>query len=475
MTRIMTHKQKGLIISLLCAFCLLGGLVLTAAPVHAAGGTITIDYPTAVKADLTTEFRVYKVGSFENGNTLVWDSTLGDLAGKLPNVSESEFEKYGNKKMEKWSETLADAAYQLQAAIESPESTISIDPRTCTVGPATGKADVTGLQDNGLYLILGPREVSNSSGVMVGYEPVPALVTLFKGEATATIKPTMDRVTKYQVIKKWGDDDSEDADPIEEALRPSAIKVKLSYKDKDDTEFKTAESINVVTEDGTETRRSDDGLYDLTASENWSIVWEVKDREQQWMCKEVLQPIDESHYKTTQVKKVVANGSTLQFALQNKYDTEELELVKTMPTFIDHNVEGVEHHLATTIVFNIKGYIAEDGKDVKVFDRHESVLFEGTGTQSVPVKVPVNLTKLIVEEVYTGNYGAEESDTITLTPKDLKDGVYTAKFTNKWESTITPEGGIINQYSAPEGGPDFGSNDGGFEYVKKIITPDAPK
>ena len=478
MTRTITQRQRGVIIAVLCTICLIGGFALATAPVHAAGGTITVSYPIAQQEHFSADFKIYKVGHFKNGNELEWDNTLGSVVSKLPNVSESQFDQYGDQKTEKWSEALAEAAYTLQEAIESPESTISIQPKTCTVGPDSSQATVEVNEDEyGLYLILGHRTVVDESGVEVGYEPVPALVTIFKGRSQVTVQPKMtkDRVTQCQIRKIWGEEDAEE-DPIEAALRPKSIQVRISYKDPEDQDYQTADSIDVINEDGSVTPTSlTNGLYTLNGDNNWSVLWKSVKIEREWMREEVLEPIDKSHYRTTLIKKIVTNGKTLQFTLKNEYDTDELEIIKTMNTFIDHNVEGVQQHVATAIIFNIKGYIEKDGEDVKVFEQHESVLFDGPGTQSVSRNIPVNLTKLVVEEVYTGNYGAQESKTITLYPEDIKDGRYTADFTNKWESKITPEGGIINQYSAPEGGPDFEHDDGGFEYIKQIIAPEAPK
>ncbi|MBQ9015963.1 MAG: hypothetical protein IJ109_07540 [Firmicutes bacterium] len=463
-----------MIISILCGVMLLCAMALTTVTAHADGGTITVNYPETAKAGFSTDFKVYKVGHFENGNDLVWDKEFSGLG--LPNVSEGQFS--GDSKMDDWAAALADAAYKLQEAIDSPDSSITVEPKTCTVGPNSGSVTVL---ENGLYLILGPREVANEDGTLVGYEPVPALVTIFTGSAEVTVKPTRDRVKLYQIRKIWGEE-AEDgsgeaaADPIEEALRPDKIKLKISSRDSAEESFQSAESLNVVKKNEAgetiiEKVPAKDGFFSLEKSDNWSIIWEPDSIEQEWMCEEVLEPIDQSHYRSTQVRKVITNGTVMQITLKNKYDTEELELIKTIPAFIDHNVEGSGGQSATTIIFNVKGYIGE----TKVFERNESVIFDGPGTQKVTSKIPVNLTKLVVKEAYTANYSAEESDEITLTPEDLKNGVYTAEFKNKWDSTITPDGGIINQYTAPEDGPNYEDTNGGFTYIKQIIAPGKPK
>ena len=414
MTRTTTRRQNGWIIALLCAVCLIGGLALTAEPAHAAGGTINVTYSQAVD-NFDTTFKVYKVGSFENGNDLVWDSAFSGLT--LPDVSEKNFS--GEDKMDKWREALIKAGTTLQAALESAEDPIEIEgyPLNCPISKATGTGSVSVTED-GLYLIIGPQESVSKGGVTTNYIPVPGFVTVFDGRSVVdiAIKADENHAKYFQVYKEWkaGEKDKK----REELLRPEGIKIGIFYRDSADADWTKAEEVT------------------LNEDNEWFYKWNTENIQREWSVQEILPEGTDAYYETSQGKEVA--DQFIRYTVTNTFKQRSLKLTKVIDEFVKHN-----DNVATTIVFRIDGY-----KDNEiVYSVPASIDFTSAGSRDTIIdSIPANLDRIEVTEVYTANYEPKDGKTTATATGPNADGVYEVSFDNGWSKTVDYDSGIINKY-----------------------------
>ena len=446
MTRTITQRQRGVIIAVLCTICLIGGFALATAPVHAAGGTINVTYSSA-QGNFDTTFKVYKVGHFENGNDLVWDDTLGTVASQLPNVSESQFDQYGDQKTEEWRKALESAGYVLKNALEAPTDPLTIEgyPLTCAISKSTGTGSVS-VTENGLYLIYGPQETVQNGGIITHYTPIPGFVTVFSGRTNpeVAIKAVTSQEKQYQVVKEWVYDDADE--DREKLLRPDGIRVRIYYRDDPDDEWTEATFLN----DGKPIILKDD------PDNPWSFKWNWNTTEsptREWTAQEDPLPADAAPYYVVSPPEEdpIPSGYVKRFILKNTFKQYSLELTKVMDEFVKHN-----DHVATTITFEIKGYVGDE----VTYSTRTSIGFTGPGEKYTTVpNIPVNLDKIVVTEIYTANYTPSDPNpdadgvaSVTLYKKDLEDGVYKAKFKNDWSETVNYDGGVINQFKLEDDG-----------------------
>ena len=437
MTRTITQRQSGWIIAVLCAICLIGGFALATAPVHAAGGTINVTYSDA-QGNFDTTLKVYKVGHFENGNDLVWDKAFSGL--DLPDVSEKNFS--GDDKMKEWADALRNAGYTLQGALEAETDPITIQgyPLDCSISKSTGTGSVS-VTENGLYLIIGPREAVTAAGVTTGYTPIPGFVTVFSGRTNPqiAIKSVQDHAKNYQVFKDW---DAADKDkPREELLRPDGIQVKIYYREGSAGTWTEATDLN----DGKD--------IILNEENNWAFNWKSDNLNLEWKTEEIMPEDAAAYYQESRSEDI--HDNYIRFTHKNTFKQYQLKLTKIIDEFVKHN-----DNVATDIIFRVDGY---KGGEV-VYSVPAAISFTTAGSNDTIIdNIPLNLDKIVVTEVYTANYTPKGPTEATVTTPNNQ-GVYEVSFDNGWSKTVNYDSGIINKYGLTNQ-TDLGD---GYEILERI-------
>ena len=442
MTSYLTRKENRiLLITLLCGLFMICAMAMSTAPVHADGGTITIKYPAAAEAGIQADFRLYKVGHFD-GNELIWDDGIPDIG---INVSESEFtDDEGNVDMDAWAAALAEAAKTLADDIEGPDSKVQVDKIVSGKTNAEGIATAT-VPANGLYLVVGSRQTVTKDGVTTGITPVPGFVTIFQGTAQVEIKATEDKAKQLMVRKFWPADLSGAEKAREEALRPEGIQVKICSRTSASAEYEVDQTVN------------NGDPVTLNKDNDWAYQWTTTDIQKEWMCEEIMPEDAQKYYTQTHEETISQDGNTILFNITNTFGSRTLELTKNLDGFVDHGQGG-----STTIVFKVEGYIGDE----VVYEAKPAIEFNAADRKATTVTgIPMNLTKLVVSEVYTANYTKQDPQEAQLTMSpDGKDGVYKVTFDNPWDKTVDYDSGIINQY----GLSDDSNLDKGFEILKRL-------
>lgn len=125
----------------------------------------------------------------------------------------------------------------------------------------------------------------------------------------------------------------------------------------------------------------------------------------------------------------------------------ELQLEKTIEGFVD-NGEAND----ATFVFEVNGYV--EGEDEPVYTKRVGIQFEKNGdrTQTLTVKnIPTGLDRLMVKEIYSGNFTTDEQSVEQEADGPDASGVYTVSFENKLNNK-THSGGVVNKYNLDENG-----------------------
>jgi hypothetical protein len=141
--------------------------------------------------------------------------------------------------------------------------------------------------------------------------------------------------------------------------------------------------------------------------------------------------------------------------LTNTYTKRKLQITKILDKFLENGDNSA------TFVFEIRGFMGEGDDERQVYKASAGINFakDATGSLSTIVdNIPVNLSRLEVEEVYASNYKIVEGDKkvkdngkiggVTL---NLDEGMYYVSFENDYNDEITIKGGIVNKYTNKEG------------------------
>ena len=433
-------------------------MTVTALPVYAAGGSISVTFNPEV-AELTGQtftFDVYKVGSYgrdeTTGNsTLVVDPAVKSIAGvDLKDEVFSDVENVNG---------MINAANTIA---QYKDKLTSLNSFTIKV-PGTGNASVT---ENGIYLIVGDE-------IKVGdlyWRPVPVLTQVLNDDAQfafdkdhVNAKIKSKPVTYSHNVKKvWNDNDDE------KGLRPESIDVEIIYGDKviDTVTLNDANNWNFTwntTEAGDKTYSSSQRTKKFNEADfpgegpyTYKLTAAEAEGSHTWAAREVFTTDNKLlyNYYTQEEPGVVINeetvGSTKSedgvqefITIGNTFGTKKLIIDKTLKNFAT-----IGTGMNASVVFEVTGYGQKDGEEVVMYHTKTGLVFDKPGSDSVEVSnIPVNLTRLEVKEVYSTNYEVEGDNPVDATEAD---GVYTASFSNNHTPNDNPPpytGSIVNKYS----------------------------
>ena len=411
---------------------------ITALPSYAAGnGTASVTYKPAADGKVTTTFSLYKVGHFERyqeGDVIPDGNKVGDsylaLDEGMPdsvnvNIRKRDYtDDDGNVDTDAWI-----AAWQEQAASLAAVIGTTSAPKFEEVTNADGVAVFSGLED-GLYLVTGPKQeyMDKDTGENTYFTPNPSFIMVLNGTAELEVKYEEQCIKEYVIKKAWVDEGHE-------ALRPETIKVILSRKDSSvpDAEWEETE-------------------ITLSKENDWSYSWS-SDPKYEWTWREEMDDETAIHYivsTASRMGKLVdddgqeINDDNIKYVtITNTYTKRQLLIEKILDQFLENGDNSA------TFVFEIRGFI----DDRQVYKASAGINFakDATGSLTTLVdNIPVNLTRLEVEEVYASNYKA-----VGAVKKDAdfhpEEGLYTVSFENEFNDDITIKGGIVNKYTNEEG------------------------
>ena len=447
--------------SLMLTLAMVLTMSVTALPVYAAGGAISLTFNPEV-ADLTGqtfEFNVYKVGAYSHDTTgksiLVVDPAVKSIAGV--DLKDEVFSDVENL------DGMIDAANTI-AQYEDKLGTVKVGgPVSITVGNTATLATVS---ENGIYLIVGDE-------IKVGdnyWSPVPVLVQVLNDNATFTFdKAHVNAKIKstpvahsHNVKKVWNDNNNE------KGLRPESLDVEILYGDKviDTVTLNDANNWNFTwntTESGDKTYSSEQRTKKFNEADfpgegpyTYKLTAEEAEGSHTWSAREIFTTDNKLlyNYYIQEAIGVVINEETVGsiesedgaqefITIGNTFGTKKLIIDKTLTNFATIG-EGMN----ASVVFEVTGYGEKDGKEVEMYHTRTGLVFDKPGTDSVEVgNIPVNLTRLEVKEVYSTNYKVDGANPVNATEAD---GVYTASFKNTHTPNDNPPpytGSVVNKYS----------------------------
>ena len=439
--------------SLFLTLAMVFTMVVAALPVSAAeDGTATVQYDPAKLYGLETEFKLYKVGHFEHykaGDTipegaevgyayLALDEGIPDVGGTVDVSIRKEAYPDTEQGIKDWT-----AAWQASAAaLESVIDSTSVTPKTAKCN-ADGDAVFTGLED-GLYLVTGPKQRYEDAETQVStnFKPNASFILVFEGEAALTVKYEEAAAKEYVITKVWVIPDKY------KALKPESIDVQLYYRD-------------MTTDDEDSWTKGE--LITLSEENNWTYEWS-SNPDYDWKWEEILTDEDKLHfsYSYDQKDDQYIDGKRY-ITLVNTYEKRQLEIIKILDQFLDNGDN------AATFEFEIRGFMGDGDNEKQVYTAWAGINFKDkAGTLKTLVdNIPVNLTRLEVEEVYSGNYkavGAKKMNAVL----NSETGLYTVTFENEFNDDITIDGGIVNKYTNEDGkivlsNKDTGNTPGGAQ------------
>lgn len=298
-----THRLLA-VMFVLCALLLT--FCLTAKPSHAEStytlsGEYTLDSNytdvTALPSDLSTTFKLYKVGHFVSGEPFVeLDSPYDEKSlGPIPVKKASEVSS--DNEVEWTKECLAYANTLANYVPDSPDYTIDVN--------ADGTFSKSGIP-NGIYLLKGDSQLVKDypeEGKESYWWPQPMLISILNSDVHVNVKPMTELVTHCMVRKVW---DNEPAD--KDGIRPASITVKIYYDTKDADGLRYTEKLN---EDN-----------------DWCFKWDPAKGEgdpSKWMVEEVTGSSDADSAKLKNYK--VSIGT--KFIKESDGDTEVVTITNT--------------------------------------------------------------------------------------------------------------------------------------------------
>ena len=464
--------------SLLLTLAMVLTMGITAMPSYAAGsGTAEVYYPPAESADFPqTTFSLYKVGHFaryteadeeaglipkgyEAGDSyLALDAGIPDVGaegGKVDVLIRKDTYADEDGNVDETPEGEWVKAWQTSAAnLASVIGDTGVTPVTAKTSAPSGKAIFTGLED-GLYLLIGPQQevMDKDKGENTYYTPSPSFIMVLNGTAKLQVKFEEKTVKEYVIKKAWNDAGYD-------ALRPTSINIELYRRDSSQqysSEEEGWEKFKTVT-------------FPAKVSEEYPTPWSYKwpsEPKYQWKWKEVLGDDAIIHYIVTETKRMgqavgedgeEINDDNIQYVtLTNTYTKRQLELTKILEQFLENGDNSA------TFVFEIRGFIGQGENERQVYTGSAGINFakDSTGTLTKLVdNIPVNLTRLEVEEIYASNYEAvsdvegesgKVKNAVLVDRGPDEPPIYTVSFKNKFNDDITIKGGIVNKYTNEEG------------------------
>ena len=205
-------------------------MMVTALPVHAAGGGINIVYNPDVELEQPTNFELYKVGVFgRDASGKVTIELVEELKDcKVDLNIEAPPEGADEETIKKWVETWLEAAGRLGDWIKTPAE-------GKTIPDVVGKASLSksaspqavpkvggGSYDNGIYLLMGDEQRVGEQY----WSPVPVLIMVLDDDAQFEITnlkmTTRPVVHKHVVFKTWSDQELKEG-------RPESVTVGIFY------------------------------------------------------------------------------------------------------------------------------------------------------------------------------------------------------------------------------------------------------
>ena len=470
-------------------------------PAYAAeGGSISVKYElNGVTITEPTQFELYKVGNFgrnEDGTVsidLTSDfATSGvDLNGITPpakDATQEQKDAWNNQ----WLQKAADMENWVKTAETKPAAAW-----TGTLASGSGYQTLTESGtavhfSNGIYLLIGYEQKEGE----YYWAPVPVLMMVLNGDIrfdivdseSGNVVKTVKRpvVYKHVLHKTWDDRGHEKA-------RPEKIDVDIYYG------TASTEKIDTVTlsEDNDWTyiwysqEAADNRIYTskgvttavLNEGNDYTIplpagdgVWRVSEQ----------QTADLDYYTVSVTQQTAGEAtadaeSTEYFNITNKYGTKRVRIRKHLINYLNHN-DGQETYANATVAFDVKGYIGDS--TAPSYHNQVGMTFTKPGNQEIVLdSIPVKVTRVVVEEIYSTNYKVvgqnpiekditREGDVVIET-RTLEDGTtidcptFIFEFENDYDGPPKYGSGVVNTY---------GRNDnGGYSYKPNADTSEIYK
>jgi len=418
------------VVSLLACMML---FIIGARPSHAATleGEYTINgvdpsltnVTTPLPADLpSTQFQLYKVGSFVSGEPYVkLDPPYDGMNISLPLDADKD-------NVVAWTKEWLQCASTLASNISEGTT-----PDKAAASGNDGQFQIADLA-NGLYLLTGDSQKINNypkTGETSYLWPQPMLVSILNSNAKVVVKPMIASATRLKVRKDW----QGIPDNLKDLVQPKSIEIEVYYNNQ---------------------RRYPNGAGKaiiLSDDNNWFFEWEAAVGEgdpSKWTVREVVdqaaKPEFDKNFSVTVGTNFVKDKDDIQvLTITNKYDRYELEIQKTFDAYVD-NGEGN----STSITFELSGYADEACSD-RVYHKYVGLQLDKSkgGEQKLNVKdIPRGLKHLMVKEVYSGNFKPDkaEKEAQLITSQNDSKGIYSVSFDNSLNNT-THGSGLINKFN----------------------------
>lgn len=448
LTKLNSIRSVLFVVVLLLAFAL--AFAVTARPSHAADleGDYVVKQEFSPEVynvgrmpdDLTTEFKLYKVGEFVVGDPYVeLVKPYSDMDIDLPLKSDKE-------QVVPWTKEWLGCALALENNLPKDEELPNGLKPIVFSSDADGHFERKGLE-NGLYLLVGSsKEISGypEEGDNSYFWPQSMLVSILDSNVTLGVKPTFGRASHFKVRKVW-QGIPENLTNIPNLIQP--VTVNIYYLPDGNTKQLRYEKV-------------------LDTSNNWSFSWDPKKTEgdpNKWRVEEVIKddPATSEVNEAEEFSKSFVieygekfvpeqDGDREVITITNKYDRGTLEIAKTLNGFVDNGGESI------ALTFELSGY--KDGE--RIYHKFVGMQFDANSgdSQTLPVKdIPLGLTRLVVKEVSSSNYTpnpAEQDATPPVENADGTKGPYTVSFTNNLTNQIY-NSGIVNKFKLTQNGYEF--------------------
>ena len=425
----------------------------------ADGGTVNVKLTqTNPETDQAYTFRLFYIGGF-NGPVFTKEGVFAtsDADVSMPRKENFTPGEDGTSWEDKWTA----AANTLKSEILTKKFGDNIDELATPVNGSKTFALTPGgtgmsinLPKDGLYLLLGEP-------VMVGdYEwtPVPTFLGMLNGSSlntgTIAIKQTSQKVQfEYKVTKRWGTPQGEAASDIDQLMRPTEIKVKITYGDQ-------IEDVQVLNKD------NDWTFFWKTKETGDKYEYQVKDDSGKYIKKAEYTPVEGAEWAVSEITdsesgisaedaerllyyKVVQGkedpvGEVSSYGVTNTLTTRTLKLKKIIVDKQDGDTQN------ETFVFKVNG---KNDKGVVIYTNHISVNL-GSGDdlekETTVRGIPADVKTIEVTEVYSGNY-KQVGDIVPVEVKDDDGNLtgWTVEVRNE-HNGHGPKGGVVNKYRLNE-------------------------
>ena len=507
--------------SLFLTLAMVVAMGVTTLPAYAAtGGTISVKYePNGVSISEPTQFELYKVGNFghfDDGKVSI-DLTpdfatcgvdLNDIAPLDEDATEEDKDAWNNK----WLAKASDLESWVKGAKDKPATIwegalASGSSQILTEGGAAKQFN------NGIYLLIGYEQ-------KVGeyyWAPVPVLMMVLNNNVTfdivdsasGSVVKTVKRPVAYKHVlnKIWDDKGHEDA-------RPKTIKVDILYAGKvidtvtlgdkeaggigswtytwysQEAEGRYYASKGITTEKLNENNGykidlpQGDGVWNVSEQQTddlkyytWSLEhksyvdYKTSSQQTDGSGQEPAEGSGDAEPAEGSGDGTSAEGGTAEqekpdadyietFNLTNKFETRRVRIKKHLINYLNHN-DGKETYANATVAFDVKGYIGDS--TTPVYHNQVGMTFKNPGNQEIVLNnIPVKVTRVVVEEIYSTNYEVvgdnpiekditKEGD-VVIEKDTLADGTtidcptFIFEFENDYDGPPKYGSGVVNKY-----------------------------